>query len=125
MKLPTETFFERIRNRLSPAEANDAIRQLKKAAGRAEVSYMAVKEASELLDRMRMEARSAIRHYRVWQADQTVKRVLAASHADHGRILHDQARIKASLYLDAMRNYRDLVRLSIAHCEGVNDNMRF
>ncbi len=123
MKLPTETFFERIRNRLKPEEANRVIRTLKKAAGQHRIDYMAVKEASELLDRARRAARLSIQDYRQWEAHEAVISALQPTRAETGRQLREQARVKASLYLDAMRNYRDLVRLACEYYGGhSNDN---
>ena len=118
MKIPKETLFERIRNRLGPANAVKTILTLQKAGYRAEIAYMAVKEASELVDRYKLEARSAIRHLRVWEATEAVRLMMAPSRQQHGQMLARQARAASALYLDARRDYMDLVELSIAHCNA-------
>jgi hypothetical protein len=109
-----ENLFDRIRNRLSPVRAAITVATLQKAAIREEISNRAAQEAEALLRHYRTQARCAIREYRQWQADRAVSETLQALRDQEGRMLHGQARAKASLYLDAMRDHRDLINLSIS-----------
>lgn len=126
MKLLQETFFERIRNRMAPANAVKLIAVLHKAKGQG-VDYLAVKEASEMVDRYKLEARIAIRQYRTWQLRRPGHAIAEPHHAQHGRILLQSARAAASLYLDARRDYLDLVAFALAHIKApfpANDHRR-
>lgn len=116
-----ETLFDRIRNRLSPDRAAVAVSTLKKAAVREEISYRAAQEAEALLRHYRMQARCAIRQYRQWQADCAVSETLQDLRTREGQMLHEQARAKASLYLEAMRDHRDLIKLSVTQYEDATD----
>jgi hypothetical protein len=113
MKILKETLFERIRNRLAPANAVRTIAALQRAAHSGEIEYMAVKEASEMLARYKIEAQYAIRTYRSWQARTAVKSVLEPLKDQEGRILHQHARNAVSLYADAKRDYTDLWQLAL------------
>lgn len=112
MKILGETLFERIQNRPAPANAVRVIKTLERAAARREIDYMTVKEASELIDRYKLEARIAIRAYRKWTTRNVVTEMLTPLNDHQGRILHKYARASAALYIDAMRDYRDLLRLA-------------
>lgn len=112
MKLLQETLFERIRNRMAPANAVKVITALQRVSGGG-VDYLAVKEASEMVERYKLEARIAIRQYRKWQLRGASHILTAPHHAQHGRILLQAARDSAALYLDAHRDYLDLVSLAL------------
>ena len=115
MKILKETFVDRIRNRFAAPHAVKIIADLQRASFREDVAYMAAKEASELVAHYRREARTAIRCYRMWQHRKTVRALFEPARDQEGRTLHADARAKAALYLDVLRDYRDLVALSIAH----------
>jgi hypothetical protein len=115
MKILKETLVERIRNRLNPPHAVKIIAGLQRAAFREEIAYMAAKEASELVAHYRREARTAIRCYRLWQNRGCVRAMLQPTVDQEGRTLLADARAKASLYIDALRDYRDLIELSVSH----------
>lgn len=117
MKILKETLAERIRNRFAPPHAVKIIADLQRADFSEDVAYMAAKEASELLAHYRREARTAIRCYRLWQHRQSVRALLQPTVDQEGRTLLADARAKASLYIDAMRDYRDLIALSVSHYE--------
>lgn len=132
MKILRETFFERIQNRMMPENAIRVITRLQKASANRTIDYMDLKEASEMLARYRTEARIAIRTYRRWQSRrrsaemlaplqqgrawenrQLIAEVLEPHTSEEGRILLQQARAQASLYLNAYRDYRDLFELAM------------
>lgn len=113
MKILKETLFERIRNRMAPANAVHVIKTLERAAARQEIDYMTIKEASEMMQRHKLEARSAIRAYRRWSARSAVTLLLSPLKDRQQRVMLQYARDAASLYLDAMRDYRDLCRLAM------------
>ena len=114
MKVMKETLFERIRNRFEPAEAAEIIEALLRATEREEIGHRSVVEASEMVERIKLEARCAIRAYRVWRTHQVVREMHRATYDQEGRYLRDAARNLSSLYLDVRRDYQDLVALSIA-----------
>ena|SRR5688572_4551027 len=113
MKILKETFFERLRNRLGPGNAIKTLRVLRRASQKGSFDYMVIKEASELLDRYRLEARVSIHVFRNWQVRRAVSDTLAPLKDQEGRILLESARASASLYLDAARDYRDLYRMAM------------
>jgi len=121
MKILEQTFFERLRNRMAPKNAVAVIALLQRAAANETIDYMAMKEASELVERYRLEARVAIRQYRRWQTRRAVAEALEPLTSQEGRIALGNARAAASLYIDAMRDYRDLHRLAMAPYEPAND----
>lgn len=118
MKILKETLFERIRNRLAPDHAVKIIARLQRTSFRKEMCYGAVKEASELLERYRVEARLSIRSLRMWESSEAMRAAMQPTRDAYGRMLAQQARAATSLYLDARRDYLDLVSLSIARCQG-------
>ena len=113
MKLLKETLFDRIRNRLAPPNAVKVIKNLKRASGRAELSYMEIKEASQYVERYKIEAKAAMKAWRSWNTRAAVSELVGALRLQEGRILRSDAVAKASLYLDAQRDYRDLVNLAM------------
>jgi hypothetical protein len=113
MKILRETLFERIRNRMAPANAVRTIAALQRAAIAGDIEYMAVKEASEMLARYKLEAQIAIRTFRSYQARAAVKAVLEPLKDQEGRILQQHARNAVSLYADAKRDYTDLWQLAM------------
>lgn len=113
MKILKETLFERIRNRMAPANAVRTIAALQRATNTGDIEYMAVKEASEMLARYKLEAQIAIRTFRSWQTRTAVKAVLEPLKDQEGRILQQHARNAVSLYADAKRDYSDLWQLAM------------
>lgn len=114
MKILKETLFERIRNRMAPANAVKVITALQRATHREEIDFMATKEASEMVERYGLETRMAIRDFRRWQTRQVTREMRQPIFEQEGRFLKAAARAKASLYLDAKRDYLDLVDLSMS-----------
>lgn len=112
MKILKETMFERIRNRMAPANAVRVVAALQKLKG-AGIDYLAVKEASEMVARYKLEVRIAIRQYRRWQLCRPLHVIGEPHHSQQGRILLQSARASAALYLDARRDYLDLVNLAL------------
>ena len=90
-------------NRLAPPNAVKVIKNLKRASGRAELSYMEIKEASQYVERYKIEAKAAMKAWRSWNTRAAVSELVGALRMQEGRILRSDAVAKASLYLDAQR----------------------
>ena len=113
MKILKETFFERLRSRMGPASAIKAIAQVQRAARREQIDYMTIKEASEIVQHYKLQARCAIRSYRRWTDRQATSSILEDLVAEKGRLLRDTARSQTSLYQKAKRDYLELVDLAL------------
>ena len=113
-----ETFFDRIRNRLAPPNAVRVIADLARCSHNGDLDYMDVKEASDYVERYKLEARDAIIQWRKWKARIAVSAVLEPLKAQEGRILRNNAAAKACLYFDARRDFADLVGLAFDQCEA-------
>lgn len=113
MKILKETFFDRIRNRMAPPHAVKTIATLQKMKGTG-IDYLAVKEASEMVERYKLEAKLSIRQFRAWQLRRPSHAIGEPHHTEQGRILLHSARASAALYLDARRDYLELVAIALA-----------
>ena len=113
MKILKETFFERLRSRMGPASAIKAIAQVQRAARQEQIDYMTIKEASEIVQHYKLQARCAIRSYRRWTDRQATSSILEDLVAEKGRLLRDTARSQTSLYQKAKRDYLELVDLAL------------
>ena len=122
-KLLKETFFERIQNRFSRENAVEIITELQRAKAQDTIDYMAVKEASEMVERYKLHAKLAIRAYRRWRTRMAMRQLHRATLDQEGRLLREAARSASSLYLDARRDWRDLQAMAIAEFqdEPAND----
>jgi hypothetical protein len=109
-----ENLHERIRNRFNVGQADAIIAMLKMAGSNRDSSQDAVRDASWLVNRYRVQARAAIRNYREWQAEKAGSEILQALRDQEGRVLLGHARAMSSLYLDALRDHRDLISLSVS-----------
>ncbi len=118
MKILKETLIERLRSRLAPAHAVKMIYTLQRATRQSGIDYMAVKEASEMVERYKSETKLAIRQLRRWESRK------APESLAEGRILKTIARQNAAHYLDARREYHDLVALALMkyHAAPSNQN---
>lgn len=113
MKILKETLFERIRNRFAPASAVRIIAALQRATRNGHIDYLAVKEASEMVERYKLEAKISIRQWRRWQTRRAIRDMSDALRLQEGRLLLQSARATTSLYLDARRDFLDLVDLAL------------
>ena len=109
-----ETLFERIKNRFSRENAVEIITELQRAKSQQTIDYMAVKEASEMVDRYKLHAKLAIRAYRRWKTRMVLRQINRATLDQEGRLLREAARNASSLYLDARRDYIDLQTMALA-----------
>lgn len=113
MKILKETWIDRIRNRLAPPHAVKVIARLTRAAHRREMDYMLIKEASEYVERYKLEARLSMKALRSFETRRAVADLIGPLREQEGRILRSDAVAKAALYLDARREYHDLVNLAM------------
>lgn len=121
MKVLKENLWDRLVNRLPANDAMHVRRVLKRAGCREEIDYMAVKELSELVDAYQCQARMAIRDYRRWRVRENVQRMTAVVRAREGAILRQNAREIAGLYLDARRDYNDLIDVAMQKYDCLNN----
>ena len=124
MKILKETLIERLRSRLAPAHAVKMIYTLQRATRQSGIDYMAVKEASEMVERYKNEAKLAIRELRRWETRKAPGSVAGSADksALEGRILKNMARQNAAHYLDARREYHDLVALALLKYQTAPSN---
>jgi hypothetical protein len=120
MKILKETLIERLRSRLAPAHAVKMIYTLQRATRHSGIDYMAVKEASEMVERYKNDAKLAIRQLRRWETRKAPGS--ADKSALEGRILKNMARQNAAHYLDARREYHDLVALALLKYQTAPSN---
>ena len=113
MNILKETLIERIRNRLAPPNAVKVIKTLQRFDKNRDIEMMAAKEASEMVDRYKMEARMAIRIFRQHQTRLALRDLSRSVLDQETRLLESAARAKCSLYLDAKRDYHDLMTMMI------------
>jgi len=114
MKHIKETLWERFFNRLPENAANEALRSLKQGGSFKDVDFFTMKEAEAQVVRYRDEARAAIRAYRRWKSGKAVRDLFGVFREREGAHLRAHARDRASLFLDARRDYRDLSALLMA-----------
>lgn len=114
MKMIQETLFERIRNRMAPANAVRVIADLQRATRMGGVDYMMFREASEMVERYKLEARHAIKAVRRYQCRQAMHEFSKPTHLHEGRLLITHARATIALYRDARRDLADLFALALA-----------
>lgn len=117
MKILRESLWDRLINRLPANDAQRIARVLKRAGCQEEIDYMAVKAMSELVEAYQAEARLALRSYRRWRVRQDIQQLAAVVRDREGEILRRDAREKAGLYLDARRDYDDLIALAMKRYE--------
>ncbi len=98
---------------MGPVNGVKVIAQLQRATSRNGIDYMAVKEASELVQHYKLQARMAIRTYRSFTTLQTTSAILERLVVKKGRLLRDAARAQTSLYQNAKRDYHELVGLAL------------
>lgn len=126
MKLPKESLFDRFRNRLSPANANRAIKALRHARKRLEVDFFVVKEMSELEERYRKKAKLAINALREWEVREAVKYMNDVYRQRERDVLKTQAHDAVYLWSDIRRDHREIRDLAIAYySKPANDDLNF
>ena len=104
----TETIWDRLFNRLSETEANEAIRILKQGGSYKDIDFFTLKEAEYQVYHHREQAKSAIAAYRQWKKGRQIRRLFAIFRDREGAALRIHARNMASLFLDSRRDFRDL-----------------
>ena len=114
MKILKETLLERIRNRFAPANAVRIITDLHRATRAGVIDYMVFREASEMVDRYKLEARHAIKAVRRFQLRMAAREINRPTLEQEGRILISQARATIALYRDARNDLNDLLALALA-----------
>ena len=114
MKLMRETIIERIRNRMAPANAVRVITSLNRARRAGGVDYMVFKEASEMVERYKLEARHAIRAVRRLQLRVAMHDFNRPTLEHEGRLLIANARASIALYRDARRDLNDLLAVAMS-----------
>lgn len=122
MVMQKETLWDKVQNRFPVDEAEQLRRALKKSGSMEDIDYMAIKALSELVDFYKIEARIEMRNYRRWKARESAHLLASALRRQEGDILRRNAQDKVALYLDARRDYQDLVALAIsAYQNPAND----
>jgi hypothetical protein len=131
MKILKATLLERLRHSLAPAHAVTVIATLQRTRHPGHVDYLAVKEASEMVERYKLEARIAIRQWRSWQNRHSKANVGterrgagSASRQAEGRLILQSARSATALYLDARHSFQELVSFALMTIAQVPANRR-
>lgn len=109
-----ENLVERIQNRLALSEAGKILTVMERASGSQIFHHMAAMQTAQLVSHYKTEAQAAIRQYRVWQYRDAIHSMQRPLHEQEGRHLLEAARAAATLYLDARRDYIDIISLATA-----------
>ena len=124
MKLPRESLWDRLINRLPANDALRAIKAMNHAKHRLNVDYMVVKEMSELMEHYRIHAQVSINALREWDVRDAVQKMNKVYRLRERGFLEAQARSAVSLWLDARRDYRDLRNLAMNYYTPANDSAK-